>query len=285
MKPGTDMSVRFARGLKPNKRLGQHFLVDQGIIKEIIAKTGVEKSDDILEIGPGLGALTIPMAKEVNSITAVEKDSRMVNHLRQRLEENSISNVLVIEGDILRVDFDAITGGKNRIKVIGNLPYNISSPFLERLITNKKYFSRAVLMLQYEFAERLCSGPGTKDYGAITVMTQYESTITRLIRVDKDAFSPRPKVGSMVISIDLEMPHPVRVKNNRVFELVVRGAFAQRRKTIKNSLKVINDHFENDQIAWALDKCGIDPLRRAETVSLDEFISLSDTLSEKGSVF
>ncbi|MBN1907714.1 MAG: ribosomal RNA small subunit methyltransferase A [Deltaproteobacteria bacterium] len=279
------MSVRFARGLKPNKRLGQHFLVDQGIIKEIIAKTGVEKSDDILEIGPGLGALTIPMAKEVNSITAVEKDSRMVNHLRQRLEENSISNVLVIEGDILRVDFDAITGGKNRIKVIGNLPYNISSPFLERLITNKKYFSRAVLMLQYEFAERLCSGPGTKDYGAITVMTQYESTITRLIRVDKDAFSPRPKVGSMVISIDLEMPHPVRVKNNRVFELVVRGAFAQRRKTIKNSLKVINDHFENDQIAWALDKCGIDPLRRAETVSLDEFISLSDTLSEKGSVF
>ncbi|NLD39116.1 MAG: ribosomal RNA small subunit methyltransferase A [Desulfatiglans sp.] len=279
------MSVKPARGLRPNKRLGQHFLVDQGIIREIITKAGLDKSDDILEIGPGMGALTIPLAKEVNSVTAVEKDGRMVNHLRQRLGEANISNVLVIEGDILRVDLDAITGAKNRIKVMGNLPYNISSPFLERFITNKQYFSRAVLMLQYEFAERLCSGPGTKDYGAITVMTRYESTVTRLLRVEKDAFSPRPKVGSMVISIDLERPHPVRAKDIRVFELVVRGAFAQRRKTIKNSLKVINGHFENDHISWALDECGIDPLRRAETVSLDEFISLSDTLSEKSSVF
>jgi 16S rRNA (adenine1518-N6/adenine1519-N6)-dimethyltransferase len=245
----------------------------------------VDKSDDILEIGPGLGALTIPLAKEVKSITAVEKDSRMVNRLREKLEEVDISNVTVIEGDILSVDFDDITKGKNRIKVMGNLPYNISSPFLERLINSKRYFSRAVLMLQYEFAERLCSGPGTKDYGAITVMTKYESTVTRLLRVEKEAFSPRPKVGSMVISIDLEMPHPERAKDNRVFELVVRGAFAQRRKTIKNSLKVIEDHFENGHIAWALDKCGIDPLRRAETVSLDEFILLSDTLSQRGSVF
>ncbi len=279
------MSVRFARGLKPNKRLGQHFLVDQGIIREIIEKAGVDRSDDILEIGPGLGAITIPLAKEVNSVTAVEKDSRMVNHLRQRLDEVNISNVNVIEGDILRVDFGAITEGKKRIKVMGNLPYNISSPFLERFIANKKFFSRAVLMLQYEFAERLSSGPGTKDYGAITVMTKYESTVTRLLRVEKEAFSPRPKVGSMVISVDLERPHPLRAKDNRVFELVVRGAFAQRRKTIKNSLRVINDRFSNDQIAWALDKCGIDPLRRAETVSLDEFISLSDTLLQTGSVF
>jgi 16S rRNA (adenine1518-N6/adenine1519-N6)-dimethyltransferase len=278
------MSIKPPRGLKPDKRLGQHFLVDKGIIREIIQKAGVERSDDILEIGPGLGALTIPLAKEVNSITAVEKDHRMVGHLRQRLEEANISNVQVIEGDILRVDFDDVTGGKNRIKVMGNLPYNISSPFLEILIKNKKYFSSAVLMLQYEFAERLCSGPGTKDYGAITVMTKYESTVTRLLRVDRDAFSPRPKVGSMVISIDLEIPHPVRAKDNRVFELVVRGAFAQRRKTIKNSLKVIDDQFKNDHIAWALDKCGIDPLRRAETVSLDEFISLSDTLTENSSV-
>lgn len=279
------MSGKFVRTLKPNKLLGQHFLVDQGIIRQIIEKANLDMSDDILEIGPGLGALTIPLSKEVKSITAVEKDSRMVGHLRDKLEEYNISNVTVIENDILKVDFDTLAGErKNRIKVIGNLPYNISSPFLERLITNKRYFSRAYLMLQYEFARRLSSDPGTKDYGAITVMTQYESTVTRLFKVENSAFSPRPKVGSMVISIDLERPHIVRAKDNRVFELVVRGAFAQRRKTIKNSLKVINDHFENDQISGALNKCGIDHLRRAETLSLDEFISLSDTLSEKGSV-
>ncbi len=273
------MSGKYARGLKPNKLLGQHFLVDQGIIRKIIDTAGLDKSDDILEIGPGMGALTIPVSREVNSITAVEKDSRMVNHLRQKLGENNISNVKVIENDILKTDFGTLAGEKeNRIKVIGNLPYNISSPFLERLITNKKYFNRAYLMLQYEFAQRLSSDPGTKDYGAITVMTQYESSITRLFKVENDAFSPRPKVGSMVISIDLEKPHPVRAKDDEVFELVVRGAFAQRRKTLKNSLRVISDHFDNDRIATALDKCNIDPTRRAETLSLDEFICLADTL-------
>ncbi|NLA74840.1 MAG: ribosomal RNA small subunit methyltransferase A, partial [Deltaproteobacteria bacterium] len=197
------MTARYIGGLKPNKLLGQHFLVDHGIIRKIIKKAEVSSSDDVLEIGSGLGALTIPLAKEVKTITAVEKDGRMVNRLRERLEESNISNVSVIEKDILKVDFDALadkTG--NRLKVIGNLPYNISSPLLERLITNKRYFNRAVLMLQYEFAERLCSDPGTKDYGAITVMTRYEATVTRLLRVDRGAFSPRPKVGSMVISID-----------------------------------------------------------------------------------
>jgi 16S rRNA (adenine1518-N6/adenine1519-N6)-dimethyltransferase len=274
------MSWKLSRGLKPNKLLGQHFLVDQGIIRQIIEKAGFDKLDDVLEIGPGMGALTIPLAKEVNSITAVEKDSRMVNHLRQKLEESNISNVTVINNDILKADFVALAGDrKNRIKVIGNLPYNISSPFLERLITNKSFFSKATLMLQYEFAERLCSDPGSRDYGAITVMTKYESTMQRLFKVENDAFSPMPKVGSMVISIDLEKPHPVRAKDNEIFELVVRGAFAQRRKTIKNSLKVISDHFDNDEIVRALDKCNIDHSRRAETLSLDEFILLADTLS------
>jgi 16S rRNA (adenine1518-N6/adenine1519-N6)-dimethyltransferase len=278
--PVKAMSWKLSRDLKPNKRLGQHFLVDQGIIRQIIEKAVFNKSDDILEIGPGLGALTIPLAKEVNSIIAVEKDTRMVNHLRQKLDESNISNVTILNNDILKTDFEALAGErKNRIKVIGNLPYNISSPFLERLITNKRYFSRATLMLQYEFAQRLSSDPGSRDYGAITVMTRYESTIERVLKVENEAFSPMPKVGSMVISIDLERPHPVRAKDNEVFELVVRGAFAQRRKTIKNSLKVISDHFENDQIVSALDKCGINQTRRAETLSLDEFILLADTLS------
>lgn len=273
------------KSLKPNKRLGQHFLVDPNIIDKIITKAGLVKSDDILEIGPGMGALTIPMAGVVNSIVAVEKDERLVEYLRQKLDENQIENVTIINNDILKADLKELARNRDRkLKVIGNLPYNISSPLLEKLITNKRYFSKAYLMLQYEFARRLASDAGSKDYGAITVMTKYESSISQLFKVGRDVFYPKPKVGSMVIAIDLEMPHPVRAKNDRVFELVVRGAFAQRRKTIKNSLKVISSHFEMDQILKALTRCNIDPLRRAETLSLDDFLHLSDTLSESFSV-
>ncbi len=271
--------------LKPNKRLGQHFLVDRNTITRIIEMAGLDKSDDVLEIGPGMGALTIPMADVVNSITAVEKDERLVEYLQQKLEEKHIENVTIINNDILKTDLEELaTRREGKLIVVGNLPYNISSPLLEKLIANKRFFSKAFLMLQYEFARRLASDPGGKDYGAITVMTRYESSISRLLEVGRDVFFPKPKVGSMVIAVDLEMPHPVRAKNDRVFELVVRGAFAQRRKTIKNSLKVISNHFENDQVARALEICNIDPLRRAETLSLDDFLHLSDTLSEGLSV-
>ncbi len=281
----TAMSKENNKSLKPNKRLGQHFLVDRNIITKIIETAGLDKSDDVLEIGPGMGALTIPMAASVNRIVAVEKDSRLADYLSQRLEEMHIENVLIINNDILKTDItDLAYGSENKLKVVGNLPYNISSPFLEKLISNKKYFSRAFLMLQYEFARRLASDSGTRDYGALTVMTRYEANITELLRVSRDVFYPKPKVGSMVIAIDLETPHSVRAKDEKVFKLVVRGAFAQRRKTIKNSLKVISNHFEPDSISEALDICNIDPLRRAETISLDEFLCLSDILSETFSV-
>ena len=273
------------KSLKPNKRLGQHFLIDRNIIAQIIEKAGLDKFDDVLEIGPGMGALTIPMAGVVNSIIAVEKDDRLVNYLREKLDENHIENVTLINNDILKTDLEELAGSRdNKFKVVGNLPYNISSPLLEKLISNKRFFSKAFLMLQYEFARRLASDAGSKDYGAITVMTRYESSISELLKVGRDVFFPKPKVGSMVIAIDLEMPHSVRAKNEKVFELVVRGSFAQRRKTIKNSLKVISNHFETDQVSRALDMCNIDPLRRAETLSLDEFLNLSDNLSESYSV-
>lgn len=273
------------QSLKPNKRLGQHFLVDLDTIHKIIAKTGLHRSDDVLEIGPGMGALTIPMAGTVKSITAIEKDERLVNHLEKKLKENRIDNVTIINNDILKVDLDELAGNiKGKLKVVGNLPYNISSPLLEKLISNKSLFSKAYLMLQYEFARRLASDPGSRDYGAITVMTRYEASISQLLEVGREVFYPKPKVGSMVISIDMERPHTVRARNDRVFELVVRGAFARRRKTIKNSLKVVSDHFDADLVSRALDICKIDPLRRAETLSLDEFICLSDTLTENLSV-
>jgi len=275
------MPQKYSSDLRPNKRLGQHFLTDKNIIYKIIDISGLNSSDDILEIGPGMGALTIPLAEKVNSIVAVEKDNRMVDFLQDILVKNNIENVTVINEDILKTDIKKISGNsEKKLKVAGNLPYNISSPLLEKLMVNRDYVSKAFLMFQYEFARRLTAFPGNKEYGAITVMTRYQSSVTQLLEVSKNVFYPRPKVGSIVVAIDMEKPYPVRALDDKVFTLVVRGAFAQRRKTIKNSLKVISREFSREQVIEALDECNIDPCRRAETLDLDEFLCLSDTLSK-----
>jgi 16S rRNA (adenine1518-N6/adenine1519-N6)-dimethyltransferase len=275
------MTLKHRNGLRPNKKLGQHFLTDKNTVQKIIDITGVTSSDDVLEIGPGKGALTIPLAGKVKSVTAVEKDSRMVDFLQELLVKNNIENVDVINKDILKTDIKEISDSKkNRLKVAGNLPYNISSPLLEKLILNRDYISIAFLMFQYEFAERLTAAPGSRDYGAITVMTRYETGVEKLFEVNRNVFYPRPGVGSIVVKIDMEKPYPVRALDDKIFKLVVKGAFAQRRKTIKNSLKVISGHFSGEQVIKALEECGVDSHRRAETLDMDEFLCLSDNLSK-----
>jgi len=264
---------------RPNKRLGQHFLRDQSIIGEILHRSGFRKSDDILEIGPGLGALTIPLAGRVNRIIAVEKDGRLAEMLEKRLSQAGITNVLIINEDILKLDFGVIRGIQgSKIKAIGNLPYNISSPFLEKLFKHRELISLAILMLQYEFAERLLASPGGKEYGAMTVLIQYDSKVSPLIEVSRDAFHPIPKVGSMVIKIELERIHERRAGDERFFSIVVKGAFAHRRKTILNSLGRALLSCGADEIKEALNRSGINPIRRAETVDIDEFISLAEAL-------
>lgn len=277
------MLPRNKNNLWPNKRLGQHFLNDKNTINKIIDISGMTSSDDILEIGPGMGALTIPLAARVKSIVAVEKDSRMADFLQDLIKKKNIENVKIINKDILKIDIADISGNKkNKLKVVGNLPYNISSPLLEKLITNRKHISKAFLMFQYEFAGRLTAMPGNREYGAITVMTRYQASVTKLIEVNRNVFYPRPKVGSLVVEINMEKPYPVRALDDNTFKLVVKGAFAQRRKTIKNSLKVIARHFSSEETINALEECNIDPARRAETLNMDEFLCLSDSLAKTG---
>lgn len=273
------MPVKKSKTLRPDKRLGQHFLRDRSIITEIIERSGFIESDDVLEIGPGLGALTIPLAGLVNRVFAVEKDSRLADTLDKRLSQEGITNVTLVNNDILKVDLQKILGiAASKVKAIGNLPYNISSPFLERLFKHRTLINTAILMFQYEFAERLLASPGGKEYGALTVLTRYDSYISPLINVPKDAFYPRPKVGSMVIKIDMEKFYTRRAEDERLFSMVVKGAFAQRRKTILNSLGGTLLLFKNDEIREALNLCNIDHMRRAETLDIDNFISLADTL-------
>ncbi|MDB9822538.1 16S rRNA (adenine(1518)-N(6)/adenine(1519)-N(6))-dimethyltransferase RsmA [Deltaproteobacteria bacterium] len=267
-------------GFRPNKRLGQHFLRDRSVIQQIINRAGFEKSDHIMEIGPGLGALTIPLAGLVQRITAIEKDSQLTDILGEKLSGSGVTNVTLINEDILRLDLKGLRkGSAKKIKVIGNLPYNISSPFLEKLINHRDLISMAVLMFQYEFARRLLSTPGGKEYGAITVLTRYNAAVSQLIEVSKEAFYPRPKVGSMVLSIDMERPYPERARDELNLKRVVKGAFAHRRKTVLNSLKGALPSSRGDEISAALKRCGIDPKRRAETIDIDEFLSLASELN------
>jgi len=266
---------------RPDKRLGQNFLKNSGIINHIIDLSGFDGADHILEVGPGKGALTIPLAGVVRHITAVEKDHRLISDLEDRFLKANIDNVSLINNDILRFDISTIAGSQIRkLKVIGNLPYNISSPFVEMLIKNQHLVSKAVLMFQLEFARRIAASPGSKAYGAMSVLVQYNAEVRPLFQVSKEEFRPVPKVGSMVVVFDMEKPHPRRADNYDLFKRVVKGGFAHRRKTVINSLKGSLQSFNSESILCSLEKCGIDPKRRAETLSIDDFIDLTSALKD-----
>jgi 16S rRNA (adenine1518-N6/adenine1519-N6)-dimethyltransferase len=267
--------VRF----RPRKRLGQHFLSDPEVILEIIRRAGFDSSDHVLEIGAGLGALTLPLAGAVRKITAVEKDARLTEMLGEKLSRGGIDNVTLINEDILKFDYNllrCLPGEK--IQVIGNLPYNISSPFLETLINNRELVSRAVLMFQFELARRLVSPPGNKAYGAITVLIRYHARISPLLEVAGTSFLPRPKVGSMVVELDFNRPHPKRAENEKLFTKVVRSAFAHRRKKILNSFRGSPMPYPDEALIKALNRCAIDPGKRAEELDIDDFLCLSAAL-------
>ena len=264
----------------PNKRLGQHFLTDNNIIHQIIERSGFIGSDFILEIGPGKGALTIPLAKAVGYVFAVEKDEALAHALKGRLTQLKIDNVEILNADILRFNFREVPVS-DRIKIIGNLPYNISSPFIEKLIQNRSAVSKAVLMFQLEFANRLVASPGGKEYGALSILVQYYAKLFSILEVSKDCFYPRPKVGSKVLNFNMERPYSRRAEDEEFFKKVVRSAFSQRRKTILNSLKGSLTLFSRDNILNALKECKIDPKRRAETLGMDDYLDLASALREK----
>jgi len=272
-------SVNGRYGFRPKKKLGQHFLKDKGIIREIIHRARFEQSDEALEIGAGLGALTLPLAGSVHLILAVEKDPRLTDMLRKRLSHEGIHNVILMNEDILRVDFNRLLHmTAKKIKVVGNLPYNISSPLLEKLVENRNLVSRAILMFQFELARRLIASPGNKEYGAMTVLIQYHARLSPLLQVPKEAFYPRPKVDSMVLELDFERPHPRNAEDEAKFKMVVKAAFAHKRKTLLNSLKGALFSLSKEEILAMLEKCSIDPRRRAETLDIDDFLCLTSAL-------
>jgi len=282
--------IRNSMSVRAKKSLGQHFLSDRGVVSRIIEAVSPQPSDAILEIGPGTGAITRQLASRSGFLCAIETDSRLVAELNTSIQS---ANVSVVEGDALSIDWDAAidttiqawraqTGEASRtprIRVVGNLPYYISTPILQVLIAHRAWIFDITVMLQDEVANRIASPPGTREYGYLSVLTQLYCEVQKLFQVPPSAFKPAPEVKSAVVRLTVRGHPAVAVQNEDKYFAVVRAAFAQRRKTILNNLKAAATSLGLARpLLAALGQAGIDPRRRAETMSLDDFARLCHSL-------
>ena len=263
---------------RPLKALGQHFLVDSNVADRIIACSALDSGDLVLEVGPGRGVLTRRIVAKTAELTLVEYDHALAAELLSQYSENP--HVRVIDGDIMKVDLDLLLGPQGeQWKIVANLPYNISTQVLFKLLDVRSRLSRMVLMLQKEVGDRLVALPGTEDYGIITILLGLWFDIRREFIVSPGCFRPRPGVDSVVVSfVPLAKPR-VRVADEQIFRNVVKSAFAMRRKTLANCLKKASFGSGAPEMASVFESCGIDGRRRGETLSMEEFASLSRCLS------
>ena len=270
-------SLLSAWNLRPKKQFGQNFLVDPSTAKMIISRSHLSADDVILEIGAGLGALTIPVAQAVRKVHAVEKDDEIALVLTSELKNHHIDNVILYNKDILDMDFHRIADLEGcKLIVLGNLPYNISSQVLVALMQAKRSIDRAVLMFQKEVAQRLAAGPGTKDYGRLSVMLQYCADVRKVATIGPHQFLPKPKIASEVIEIRFKKTIKDPVEDETLFSKVVKAAFSTRRKTLKNALSNISIKVDSEAIKNVLAQAEIDPGRRAESLSVSEFVGLAN---------
>ena len=280
--PSTMAKIRKKHGFRHSKSLGQNFLSDIHIIEDIVDGSDIEPEDLVIEIGPGMGVLTAAAAERAGKVIAVEIDKKLIPILKETLAE--YDNVQVINADIMKTDLTEIVkanrptdGGK--VRVIGNLPYYITTPIIMKLLEENVPADSITIMMQKEVADRIKAAPGGKDYGALTVAVGFYCTITHVADAPKEVFVPRPKVDSTVIRLDLRKECPVDLIDQKIFFETVKGGFGQRRKTLLNSLTGVRG-LPKPEIADALDAAGIDQKRRAETLSLGEFASVANEIAK-----
>ena len=257
----------------PSKQLGQNFIKDYRVIERILDVAELSAEDEVLEIGPGLGALTFALANKAKRVVAIEKDKKLSDHLSESFHD--YSNVELINQDALKVDYNSLYNG-NELKVIANLPYSVSTPLLFKLLETRQHFSTMVLMLQYEVGERISAGPGGKIYGSISVLLQTFMDITSEFKVPPESFWPKPKVDSIVLKLTPLKTPRTEVSDEKLYERVIRASFSSRRKMIGNSLQSL---LSKDLAVASLEQAGIDKKRRAETLTIEEFGALVDKVS------
>lgn len=268
-------------GLSLKKSLGQNFLVDQNILHNIVKSAQLDSSTGVMEIGPGIGALTEQLAKTAGKVVAVEIDQRLIPVLRDVMAP--YTRVKIIHGDILKMNLPELFAEEyaetKEVSVVANLPYYVTTPIIMKLLEEGLSIRHIVVMIQKEVAQRMVAKPGGKEYGSLSIAVQYhcEAEITAV--VPRTVFIPQPKVDSAVIRLTVRSEPPVAVENEKHFFSVVQASFAQRRKTIFNNLvSAFFDKDSKDQLRMILEQCQIDPSRRGETLSIEEYAKLSNAL-------
>ena len=264
------------------KKFGQNFLIDTHVLEKIISAAGITKNDCVLEIGPGIGTMTQYLAENAGHVVAVEIDRNLIPILKETLAD--YDNVTVINEDILRVDIKTLAeeynGGKP-IKVVANLPYYITTPIIMGLFESGVPIDNITVMVQKEVADRMQVGPGSKDYGALSLAVQYYAEPEIVANVPPNCFIPRPNVGSAVIRLTRHKEMPVEVKDPALMFKIIRASFNQRRKTLQNGLGNAPElPYTKEQIAAAIAEMGLTPTIRGEALSLAQFAQLSDILGE-----
>lgn len=263
-------------GFKFSKSLGQNFLIDDTVLEDIIQAADITPDDLVIEIGPGVGTLTRLLLQRAKKVCAVELDTDLIPILNEELKD--FDNFTIIHGDALKVDFREIIGEEKSVKVVANLPYYVTTPIISRLLKGDYNFSSITIMIQKEVAERIAAKENTKEYGALSLLVQYHCSVDVVRKVSPAAFIPQPKVDSMVIKLN-KLPKPrVDVSDEEFFFKVIRESFNMRRKTLSNSLK--NLKIDKEKLQKAFEDSGIDPKRRGETLSIEEFAKLADCIKE-----
>jgi 16S rRNA (adenine1518-N6/adenine1519-N6)-dimethyltransferase len=269
-----------SRGLSPRKRFGQNFLIREELCERIVEHAHLREDDVAVEIGPGAGALTLRIARRVRHLIAVEKDIGLAQYLRE--ECGDVPRITIVEGDFLEFDLAAAAAahGVDRLVVVGNIPYNVTTPILEHLFASQKVVRSAVLLVQKEYAERLGAAAGTPEYGALTLFARYHALMEPLMTLRSGAFWPRPTVDSMLVRFFLREHPPVEAPEALLFR-IIRASFQQRRKqlfsTLENALGLPRDSVER-----LGRQAGIQLTRRGETLTLDEFARLARAAADRG---
>ena len=264
------------------KRFGQNFLIDTHVLDRIIEASEITKDDFVLEIGPGIGTMTQYLAEAAREVTAVEIDDALIPILKDTLKE--WDNVTVLHGDILKTDIRKIADEKNQgrpIKVVANLPYYITTPIIMGLFESHVPVDSITVMVQKEVADRMQTGPGSKDYGALSLAVQYYAEPKIVANVPPNCFMPRPKVGSAVIRLTRHQNPPVTTLDEKLMFRLIRASFNQRRKTLSNSLKNSQElPYSKEEVETAITECGLPLNIRGEALTLEQFARLSEAFSK-----
>ncbi len=278
--PVNTMAIMSRHKVRAEKKYGQNFLTDPSSLQGIVDAAEIDKDDIVLEIGPGLGSLTELLSQAAKTVFAVEIDDKMVEVLKDTLSE--YDNIEVINADILKIDINEIIGEKRagkKIKVVANLPYYITTPILLKILPMRDLIESITVLMQREVAERMEAAPGTKDYGALTLLTEYYTKPEIKLFIPPEAFIPSPSVESAVIGLKMRSQPPVEVKDEEFLFDVIRASFNQRRKTLYNGLNNSSEiNVPAERIKEAIVSLGLAETVRGETLSLEQFAALSDRL-------